>query len=128
MRGIDRYNFPAFDDCAAFLTRRGDDVISPADLDRALGLDETADELPDWFTLEDAMRRDLSAVIDCDRIVLLPGWSTSEGATREVLTAIWCGMPVYRYFPDPASPKVVAATNEEILYAIHSDIAIKGND
>lgn len=128
MRGLPRWGYDKFDECAAFLTRRGEDVISPADIDRELGVDENAAELPDWFTIEDAMRRDLSAVTDCDRIVLLEGWAKSVGATREVMTAVWCGLPVYRYFSDPVNPHLTQMTHEQVLYSIDPSIALKGND
>jgi hypothetical protein len=128
MRNYPRWNYDAFDDAAAFLTRRGENVISPADIDRELGVDENAAELPDWFTLEDAMRRDLKAVTGCDALLLLQGWVKSVGATREVLTAVWCGLPVYRYFSDPANPFMTSMTHDQVLYAISPSVALKGND
>lgn len=127
MRNRPRWNYPAFDECAAFLTRRGDNVVSPADIDRELGIDETAAELPDWFTIEDAMRRDLSAVTSCDNLVLLEGWATSVGATRELLTAVWCGMPVYGFMAHATPQRLVPLEHEAVLNSIDPSVALKGN-
>lgn len=83
MRGYDLYNFPAFDHATAALRARGWEVVSPAEMDRDIGFDEhTVDRLPDGF-VEDAMRRDVQAILGCDGVALLPGWEQSTGATFE---------------------------------------------
>jgi hypothetical protein len=128
MRGVDLYNFPAFDEARDFLVDLGHDVVSPADLDRELGLDETADELPDWFTLDDAMRRDLQAVTSCDKVVLLEGWSRSTGAVREALTAIWCGLPLFGFLPHAEPPRLIPLEHCNILNSIDAALVLKGND
>ena len=40
------------------------------------------------------MRADLRALLGCDAIYLLPGWSRSRGATVEHAVAVACGIPV----------------------------------
>ena len=40
------------------------------------------------------MRADLRALLDCDAIFMLPGWSRSRGATVEHAVAVACGIPV----------------------------------
>lgn len=101
MRRFPFYNFPAFDKARDYLRKLGHSVISPADLDRAVGFDAMA--LPadtDWstvpatFNLQSAMERDLEAVRECDGIVLLPGWQDSEGARRELAEAKCFGKAV----------------------------------
>lgn len=42
-------------------------------------------------TISEYMNADLKLVLEADVIVLLPGWETSEGATREVQLATWAG-------------------------------------
>lgn len=126
MRGYRQWNYPAFDDASAYLTRRGHNVISPADIDRELGIDENSEELPDWFTIEDAMRRDLAAVTECDKMILLDGWQKSVGATREVLTAVWCGLPVYGFI-NQVSPYVIPLPHKNILDAIDDEVAFREN-
>lgn len=83
MRGHEHYNFPAFDKAAAMLRANGHEVISPAELDRAIGFDETSpDPLPDGF-VEEAMRRDVDALLQVEAIALLPGWECSAGSCFE---------------------------------------------
>lgn len=82
MRGIPLYNFPAFDAAALALRKRGYDVVNPAELDRVAGTHEHTDPLPDGF-LREAMKRDLSAICDCDGIALLDGWEKSQGVGVE---------------------------------------------
>lgn len=127
MRGLPGWGYDRFDECAAFLTRRGDTAVSPADIDRELGVDETAAELPDWFTIEDAMRRDLSAVTECDGVVLLEGWANSVGATREVLTGVWCGLDIGRYISDVSNPRLRAMTYDQVFSSLDPSIALRGN-
>jgi len=100
MRGIPLYNFPAFDAARDRLVDRGWDVISPADLDRAVGLDPA--DLPpdhDWRSWGEAspnstIKRDIAGVLESDALFLLPGWENSVGAKAEVGVATWAGLPV----------------------------------
>lgn len=39
------------------------------------------------------MRADLHALLGCDAIYMLPGWSRSHGAAVERLVAVACGIP-----------------------------------
>jgi hypothetical protein len=101
MRGIPYYNFPAFDDAADRLTRRGWVPVSPADLDRQAGFDamllpETTDwnQIPAGFDFQACVERDLDAVMRCSGIFLLPGWEKSKGATAEYALAQWLEKPL----------------------------------
>ncbi len=102
MRGLYQFNFPAFDLARDQLKREGWDVVSPADLDRENGFDETgfSDDY-DWrdldfigFDLRAAARRDLKELIECDSIYMLRGWHNSKGATAELAVAEWLGLDV----------------------------------
>lgn len=99
MRGYPLFNFPAFDAATEKLRDDGHSVFSPAEIDRGLGLDPSQ-PLPDWFTIEDAMRRDLAVITECDAIALLPGWETSEGVKHELAAARACGLIIYEYVDD----------------------------
>jgi hypothetical protein len=108
MRGIPLYNFPAFDAAAADLRASGIKVISPADLDRMVGFDPTSlpadwdwSTLPSDFRLLHAVQRDLSAIMQCDAIHLLPGWENSKGAKAERSVAEWLGLGIFEYGPCP---------------------------
>lgn len=104
MAGYYRFNFTAFDTARNRLHSLGHQAVSPADLDRADGFDEdtsydlggekwsVAPAQRAWF-----LKRDISALVGCDSIVLLDGWEESLGANLELLVARACGMDVYRF-------------------------------
>lgn len=95
MRGRPRFNFDAFDAEAKRLRALGYEVISPAEMDRELGMDENEyPRLPAWFSIKDALRRDFAAIVTCDAIVLLPGWEESEGTQAEIDVARKCGLQI----------------------------------
>lgn len=93
MRGYEKYNFPAFDEASERFRRAGWEVINPAELDRAVGVHETTDPLPEGF-LRGAMERDLKAICGCDAIALLPGWRKSSGVGVELALANLLGLAV----------------------------------
>jgi len=101
MRGIPFYNFPAFDATDKRLNALGHQVLNPAEMDRQVGFDAmTLPESSDWskipenFSLEECVERDLDAVKACDVIYLLRGWETSEGSKAELAVAKWLGKKV----------------------------------
>jgi hypothetical protein len=102
MRGYEDFNFPAFHEAAKHLREVvGWDVISPAEMDLAVGLVPTADgvlSLADWYT---AMRRDIAALLEprVDRIVFLPGWRDSRGANVERIVGEAIGLEMWFYIP-----------------------------
>lgn len=91
MTGIDKYNFPAFDAAAQDLRDMGFHPVSPADIDRAHGFDPTdpREQAEMHTNLRDIISRDVSALLDCDGLALLPGWQRSLGARAEVAVALW---------------------------------------
>jgi hypothetical protein len=119
MRGIPEFNFPAFDEAAARGRAMGLEIISPAELDRAHGLNETGHDgkvddngLSAVCTHEfmaSAAWRDFKAIVGrdpsdrtlrteqnrgCDFVALLPGWENSRGARAEKAIAEWVGIMV----------------------------------
>lgn len=95
MRGIEKFNFPAFDLAADLLRACGHDVVTPADLNRAEGFDENAPpaEVTPEF-LRAAIQRDVAAICKVDGLVLLPGWERSKGSAVEVALARFLGLRV----------------------------------
>ena len=83
MRGIDQFNFPAFDEAAANLRSIGWTVFSPAEHDRESGFDETRNTL-EGFDIKQAFQWDCNRVCEADFIVLLPGWEKSQGVAAEL--------------------------------------------
>jgi hypothetical protein len=107
MTGRSRFNFDAFDHVARILRSQGFEVISPADLDRAEGVDPDRPESALGLDLSETMRKDLHYVLDCDGIVMLPGWKQSNGARLERTVAESTGRQVFLWLGqsmDPAEP------------------------
>ena len=101
MRGYPEFNFPAFDAARELALKRGFDPLSPADLDRASGVNEHTD--PDITNTAKAARefveRDIHALLSLraekgDAIALLPGWTDSTGASAEMCVARWLKLTV----------------------------------
>ena len=93
MTGIPEFNFPAFDRFADILSAAGYTVFNPAQMDRDVGFDPTSTVVSKEF-LRDALRRDLSAICECDAIAMLPGWEKSGGARVEWALACHLGLQV----------------------------------
>ena len=118
MRGIKYYNFPAFDMAESDLTAKGYNVINPADLDRLTGFDAMDlpadydwDSIPEGFSFDDCVTRDLKAVRECDIIYMLHGWEESKGAQAELALAEWLGKEV-RYQDDEIFHRLIYGQND----------------
>lgn len=82
MTGLPNFNYPRFHLEAARLRALGYEVVNPAELN------EPAD------SRAACMRRDIQALMTCDAVAMLPGWTSSHGATLEHACAVQCGMEV----------------------------------
>ena len=101
MRNYPLFNFPAFDKAAANLRQKGWRVISPAELDRKVGFDETLEHEFTEQDLKAAAMRDVEAIIlHCNAIYMLKGWETSKGAKAEKALAEWLGYEVLYEEPE----------------------------
>lgn len=77
MSGLPDNNFPTFNAAAHALRKIGYEVINPAEFTTDVnGLDNDAA----WRKF---MQEDIKALVDCEGIVMLPGWADSRGATLE---------------------------------------------
>jgi nucleoside 2-deoxyribosyltransferase len=104
MRGLPKFNIPAFDFAAAKLREQGFEVFNPADRDRAAGLDaEGASNGPtdigkpviNGFDVREALAADLEYICkEADAIAVLPGWQNSMGAQAEVRAAAALGKTI----------------------------------
>jgi len=97
MRGIEDFNFPAFDKARDLGRSLGYTIISPADMDREVGVDENTDEAT--VDVRTFAKRDTEALIGLDPrkrdgIAMLPGWEGSIGGLAELMLARWLGIRV----------------------------------
>jgi nucleoside 2-deoxyribosyltransferase len=83
MSGWTDMNFPAFSKAAASLRAAGFEVVNPVDVCPDPGMA--------WV---DCMKRDIPAMLGCDGVATLDGWTSSRGAALEVTIAERLGMPV----------------------------------
>ena len=99
MRGLPQCNFPAFNDAAECLRRRGFHIISPAELDSAATRAEAlacvgGEDLPTYGgeTPGEILARDVRIVADeVDGLIFLPGWEKSRGARLEAFVGLLYG-------------------------------------
>lgn len=82
--GIADLNKPAFYEAHSRLLLMGYDVANPHDINKP-------HPNPTW---SEAVRRDIKVMVDCDLVVMLPGWGRSRGACLEWLIAIGLGIRV----------------------------------
>lgn len=84
MTGLPGFNYPAFGAAAEMLRGAGHCVVNPA-------------ELHDGDTGRDYahyLRAGLRALLECDAVVMLPGWELSKGATLERRVAEAIGLRI----------------------------------
>ena len=84
MTGMPEFNYPAFHAAARRLRQAGWDVINPAENFGG------CTDLP----REVYMRLDVTHMVACSAIAMLPGWRTSRGARVEYLLAHELGMEI----------------------------------
>lgn len=87
MTGLPNHNFDAFNKAASNLRGRGWEIVNPAELDNG------RTDL-DWSY---CMKRDLRLLLECDAVVLLPGWQQSKGAKIEAGIARNLGITISDY-------------------------------
>lgn len=104
MRGIPKFNYPAFHSASKKLREDGHDVFSPAerDLERdgkdwgsEHGDGDLAAAQANGFCLRTALGDDLAWICsEAEAVALLPGWEKSKGASAEKATAEALGLKV----------------------------------
>ncbi len=83
MTGLPDLNFAAFNGEAARLRAIGYEVVNPAEFGEEPGLE--------WHQY---LRKDIRALMDCNAIHMLPGWSRSKGARLEHHVAVELGFSI----------------------------------
>jgi hypothetical protein len=109
MRGVEDFNFPAFDRQAEVLKNQGWRVINPAEMDRENGYPSSgpmeydpAVNYKDQEFMRVALERDLIEICrNCTAIYMMSGWEKSRGAVAEWHTAKAIGLSMYYEVPLP---------------------------
>lgn len=60
-----------------------------------------ARQIPSNLDYWSAMKRCIAALVECDTIVMLPGWGKSRGAKMEYDIAVFCGIDVCDFEENP---------------------------
>lgn len=131
MRGIPDFNFPAFDAARDRGLRLGYTIISPADMDRAVGIDENTDLVEAEVDVRTFVKRDVDVLLGLDPkkgdgMALLPGWECSTGAVAELMVARWLGLRVvsavtFREYQQGSPADTIARVAESIHYGERKD-------
>ena len=113
MRGIEKYNYPAFNKAAAVLRAAGWLVYNPAEMDANFDVENystrSITQQQEHDTNEAARhfaRRDVNVILnelkgeDGDAIYMLPGFEGSTGAKAEIALGRWVGLKTIRYTGD----------------------------
>lgn len=95
MTGYKNHNFPAFDAARDVLKVFGFEPISPADLDRKVGITEKSTKEETDAMMRQMIHDDALAISECDAIYMLVGWEKSTGARAEHAMAVWMQIPIY---------------------------------
>ena len=102
MTGYPQYNFPAFLEAEKEISGKGWKALSPARMDIERGFNPIKDPTA-VFTddmLQDAIIRNIAAILESDAIAMLDNWSESKGAKAEYYVARWAGKQLFRYYQD----------------------------
>lgn len=95
MTGHQLHNFPAFDSARDYLNGKGWLAISPADIDRRLGINENSPPDITEKMMPMMLRDDVNVILEVDAMYMLEGWERSTGARAEHALAVWRRIPIY---------------------------------
>lgn len=96
MTGIEDFNRPTFIEACRLLRDAGCKVWSPHECTPLDSVD-LATDVEAWRAY---MRADLTGLLRCENIVMLPGWPTSRGAACEMDLALRLGLNIYTLDPE----------------------------
>jgi hypothetical protein len=93
MTGLEKYNFPKFDEIEKRLQAVNVPCVNPAHISRQF---KEEDVLNNKDVFDEMIRRQLCVMMDCDAILLIgDNWNTSGGAMKELKVAIAKDMKIF---------------------------------
>ena len=108
MQTVPEFNHPAFNAAAKRLRSLGYTVFNPAEFPSGGHLPDAAEDAA-GFDVHGVRRACFDHINRfAQAVVVLDGWTGSEGARAEVLLAQKIGVPVYSYTPNFAPPLMAA--------------------
>lgn len=111
MTGLPECNYPAFNAAAAQLRELGHTVLNPAE-----------NLVPVCGTWQGYMGMALAQLVQCECIVLLPGWADSRGALIERKLAQVLKMDVVHFLDDPFLRRVPLMTAFDGVNALRDEL------
>ncbi len=126
MSGIPKFNFPEFYEAAAIMRMHGWDIVSPAEMDAAIGIADKAlastdgDNTKLGQTWGDLLARDVKLIADggIEAIIFLPGWQRSKGARLEATVGLLKGWDFQFYQYDKERQFVDKLRRTYVAYTI----------
>lgn len=97
MTGRFEFNFNSFDRAAKMIRDIGWEVLSPAEM---FPDEQKNPKLRGTREYSEYVKASLKLLLEAEVIVLLPGWSASDGAVQEFNIARMCGMLLMYFDPD----------------------------
>jgi len=95
MTGCEDMNWDMFAECEKAIKEKGYEAVNPHKINFK-DKEDMANQHR-FYTPEYYLRRDIRFLIDCDGLILLPGWFESDGTSSELFIARRLKMPVYFY-------------------------------
>lgn len=104
MTGHPKHNYPAFEQAAHVLRLQGYEIKSPHELD----FSETEENRGKTMPYNYYLRESIKLLLECDGIIMLPGWLGSGGAVIERKLADSLGMDIRIFYPEDSSVRRIA--------------------
>lgn len=99
MTGLPNFNYDGFERAKMMLEDHMLEIKSPHE-----AFAHESEEVRARRSKAFYMAHSVNLLMTCNAIILLPGWSKSEGARTELGLALSCGYSVYYYLPDVKPP------------------------
>ncbi len=118
MGGKKNHNYPLFFEVSRKLIEFGHDVSNPASKLGADWRSALIGSQEEQTTYEENLNEDIFMMLDCDTIVLLPGWHDSRGACVEIVVAYTVGLDFLLWQAGAFNEEWTAPIDKEATYAI----------